>query len=94
MSGFNKEMKERLKDLIVKNFHEKKKDHSNKVLFNNRKEVEINANGTSGYKIKHGSNKGKILAHIKTNKNPLETVSDRVEQDISHCVVHDDESYT
>ena len=85
---------ERLKDLIVKNQSEKQKEHSNKVLFKNRKEVEINANGTSGYKIKEGINKGKILGHLKTEKNPLETVIDRMEQDISHCVVYDDESYT
>lgn len=85
---------ERLKDLIVKNHTEKQKEHSNKVLFKNRKEVEINANGTSGYKIKEGINKGKILGHLKTKKNPLETVIDRIEQDINHCVVYDDESYT
>jgi len=85
---------ERLKDLIVKNHTKKKKEHSNKVLFKNRKEVEINANGTSGYKIKEGINKGKILGHLKTEKNPLETVIDRIEQDINHCVVYDDESYT
>jgi len=85
---------ERLKDLIIKNHEEKKKEQSNKVLFKNRKEVEINANGTSGYKIKEGINKGKILGHLKTEKNPLETVIDRIEQDINHCVVYDDESYT
>ena len=85
---------ERLKDLIVKNHTEKQKEHSNKVLFKNRKEVEINANGTSGYKIKEGINKGKILGHLKTEKNPLETVIDRMEQDINHCVDYDDESYT
>ena len=35
-----------------------------------RKAVEINANGTSGYKIKAGSNSGKILNHLrKTAKN-------------------------
>ena len=30
-----------------------------------RKAVEANANGTSGYKIKAGSNTGKILKHLK-----------------------------
>ena len=34
-----------------------------KVLFGARKEVDINANGTSGYIVKHGTNKGKVLAH-------------------------------
>ena len=55
---------ERLKDLIAKNHEEKKKEQSNKLLLKNRKEVEINANG-SGYTVKEGSNKGKTLAHIK-----------------------------
>ena len=30
-----------------------------------RKAVEANANGTSGYRIKEGSNAGKILKHLK-----------------------------
>ena len=34
-----------------------------KVLFGARKEVEINGEGTSGYVVKHGTNKGKVLAH-------------------------------
>jgi len=58
-------MKERLKDLIAKNYEDKKKEHSNKLLLKNRKEVEINGNGTSGYKIKEGSQKGRVLKHIK-----------------------------
>ena len=32
---------------------------------------EANANGTSGYLIKEGKNKGKVLKHIKTDKNKL-----------------------
>ena len=38
----------------------------NKVLFNARSEVDINANGTSGYVVKYGPNKGKVLAHKPT----------------------------
>ena len=30
-----------------------------------RKAIEANANGTSGYKIKEGANRGKILKHLK-----------------------------
>ena len=30
-----------------------------------RKAVEINANGTSGYKIKEGANAGKVIKHLK-----------------------------
>ena len=34
-----------------------------------RGEVDVNANGTSGYVVKHGSNKGKILGHRSTKAN-------------------------
>ena len=37
-----------------------------KALFGARSEVDINANGTSGYVVKHGPNKGKVLAHKPT----------------------------
>ena len=40
------------------------KSQVDKILFNNRKEVDINTNG-SGYTIKEGSNKGKTLGHIQ-----------------------------
>jgi hypothetical protein len=61
---------ERLKDLIIKNHEEKKKEQSNKVLLSNRKEVEINKNG-SGYTIKEGTNKDKILGHIKIKSKDI-----------------------
>ena len=32
---------------------------------------EANANGTSGYLIKEGKNAGKVLKHLKTEKNKL-----------------------
>ena len=40
-----------------------------KVLLKARSEVDINANGTSGYVVKHGPNKGKVLAHKVTKSN-------------------------
>ena len=40
------------------------KEKKEKLLFKSRKEVDINANGTSGYKIKEGINKDKVLGHI------------------------------
>ena len=61
---------ERLKDLIAKNYEEKKKEQSNKLLLKNRKEVEINANG-SGYTVKKGTNKGKTLAHIQLKSKEI-----------------------
>ena len=36
-----------------------------KVLFSARKEVDINAGGTSAYIVKHGSNKDKVLGYTK-----------------------------
>jgi hypothetical protein len=41
------------------------------ILFKNRAEVGINDNGTSGYMVKNGANKDKVLGHrsIKTNNN-------------------------
>jgi hypothetical protein len=41
-----------------------------KILFTNRKEVEINKNG-SGYTIKEGSNKDKVLGHIATRSKEI-----------------------
>ena len=32
---------------------------------------EANANGTAGYLVKSGKNSGKILKHLKTDKNQL-----------------------
>lgn len=63
-------MKERLKDLIVKNYEAKKKEQSDKVLYTNRKEVDINKNG-SGYTIKEGTNKDKIIGHIKIKSKEI-----------------------
>jgi len=52
------------KPIIAKNYENKLKEQKEKVLLQSRKEVEINGNGTSGYTIKEGSNKGKVLQHI------------------------------
>ncbi len=43
-----------------------------RALLKARKEVEINANGTSGYSIKEGKNAGKVVGHIKKDKNTIE----------------------
>jgi len=42
------------------------KKRTEKILMANRQEVDINGNGTSGYKVKSGVNEGKILAHNNT----------------------------
>ena len=40
-------------------------------LSKSQKAPETNANGTSGYLVKSGKNSGKILKHLKNNKNQL-----------------------
>jgi S-adenosylmethionine/arginine decarboxylase-like enzyme len=57
--------KDRLKDLVAQNYNQKEKQAKEKVLLKSRKEVDINGNGTTGYTIKEGPNKGKVLAHIQ-----------------------------
>jgi len=53
------------KDLIRKNYENNKIQNTNKTLLKSRKEVDINGNGTSGYVIKEGSEKGRVLKHIQ-----------------------------
>ena len=65
-------MIDRLKDLIAKNFSNKNIENKNNILMKSRKEVEINGNGTSGYTIKEGEHKGKVLGHIKIEKKIIE----------------------
>ena len=47
--------------------YSKSKDIEKKTqaLFKARKEVDINAGGTSAYIVKHGSNKDKVLGYTK-----------------------------
>tara|TARA_B100001741_G_scaffold259629_1_gene223163 strand:- start:78 stop:269 length:192 start_codon:yes stop_codon:yes gene_type:complete len=40
-------------------------------LQKSRKAVEINANGTSGYKIQNGKNRGKVLKHLKKSSENI-----------------------
>lgn len=62
--------KDRLKDLVAKNHQQKEKEAKEKLLLKTRKEVDINKNG-SGYTIKEGPNKGKVLAHIQIPSKSL-----------------------
>jgi S-adenosylmethionine/arginine decarboxylase-like enzyme len=64
ISGGYHVYKDRLKDLVVQNHNKKEKEAKEKLLLKNRKEVDINKDG-SGYTIKEGPNKGKVLAHIQ-----------------------------
>jgi hypothetical protein len=52
---------------MLKQYREQKHlERQEKILMSNRQEVDINGNGTSGYKVKSGVNEGKILAHKNT----------------------------
>jgi len=63
-------MASRFTHLFKKRNEEQSLLSKTKALFTARKEVDINANGTSGYIVKHGSNKGKLLAHtVKKSTN-------------------------
>lgn len=42
---------------------ERERERKRRILNATRSEVDINANGTSGYVIKHGPNEGRVLAH-------------------------------
>jgi hypothetical protein len=64
-------MSNRLTDFIIKENYKKLKKLKEEILFRSRKEVEINGNGTSGYVIKEGSNKDKVLSHIATKSKEI-----------------------
>jgi len=53
-------MSERLSLFISKENDRKLKEHKEKTLLKSRKEVDINGNGTTGYKLKSG----RVLKHI------------------------------
>tara|TARA_B110000503_G_scaffold83302_1_gene127108 strand:- start:822 stop:998 length:177 start_codon:yes stop_codon:yes gene_type:complete len=57
-------------NIIAKHHEQKKKEEADKLLCKNRKEVDINANG-SGYTIKMGVNKDKVLGHISTKPKEI-----------------------
>ena len=44
-------------------------EQKRKVLQKSVKAVATNANGTPGYMVKKGRNKGKILGHLSTKSN-------------------------
>ena len=56
---------ERLTSFIIKENDRRLKKLTEETLLRNRKEVEINGNGTTGYVIKEGSQKGRVLKHIQ-----------------------------
>ena len=57
-------MKQRHDDLLVKHSKEISKEKKNKSIFKNFVVVGAYNNGTTGYRIKQGSNKDKVVGHI------------------------------
>ena len=62
-------MKERHTKTLTTFSEEQKKKKLDKALLKARKEVEINGNGTSGYVVKCGPSKGRILGHFSQKYN-------------------------
>jgi hypothetical protein len=57
---------------VLTNYSKSKEiEKKTQTLFSARKEVDINGGGTSGYIVKHGPHKGKVLGHriVKSNNN-------------------------
>ena len=59
-------------DPIVKNYENKEIEKKNNALLRSRKEVEINGNGTHGYRIKEGVHKGTVVGHIQREQSNIE----------------------
>ena len=62
---------DRFSRLLGKFSREKSEAKLSQQLNKSVKAPEANANGTSGYLIKEGKNAGKVLKHLKTDKNKL-----------------------
>ena len=52
---------------MIKNKHIKKEQE--KAIEKKKNAVEAYGSGTTGYRIKNGANKGKVLGHISTKGN-------------------------
>jgi hypothetical protein len=60
----------KIKDHLIKKIRNKHTQEEQKKAIEKKKiSVEAYGNGTTGYRIKNGPNKGKILGHISTKAN-------------------------
>ena len=57
-------MKQRHDDILLKHSKEVSKEKRNKNIFKNFGVVDAYNHGTTGYRIKEGSNKDKVVGHI------------------------------
>ena len=58
-------MRERMHDIVARYSSARAQEQKDRALFRARHEVDINGNGTTGYRIKEGAQKGKVLKHIR-----------------------------
>ena len=59
-------------DMIARNYESKEIEKKNNALLKSRKEVEINGNGTHGYRMKEGTNKGTVVGHVTRESSSIE----------------------
>jgi|TARA_B100000795_G_scaffold97709_1_gene71692 hypothetical protein len=60
----------KIKDHLIKTIkNDRKKEQQEKAIEKKKVSVEAYGSGTTGYRIKNGPNKGKILGHISTKGN-------------------------
>jgi|TARA_B100000767_G_C19430158_1_gene395608 hypothetical protein len=60
----------KIKDHLIKTIKNKHtKENQEKAIEKKKATVEAYGNGTTGYRIKKGPNKGKVLGHISTKAN-------------------------
>ena len=63
-------MKKRMHDVLSRFSRSKAKEKHEKAMQHTLvKDVNVNGNGTSGYTLKEGPNKGKVLKHLRV-KHP------------------------
>jgi hypothetical protein len=60
----------KIKDHLIKTIKaQRANEEKEKAIEKKKTAVEAYGNGTTGYRIKNGPNKGKVLGHISTKAN-------------------------
>jgi hypothetical protein len=60
----------KIKDHLIKTIRaQRANEEKEKAIEKKKTAVEAYGNGTTGYRIKNGPNKGKVLGHISTKGN-------------------------
>ena len=60
----------KIKDHLIKTIKaQRANEEKEKAIEKKKAAVEAYGNGTTGYRIKNGPNKGKVLGHISTKAN-------------------------